>query len=265
MAYNRIQSSDNDNDNISDDSTMIDFHNTIYRNTNRQNDIRQNITRNTDINSTTNFIDNDDILDDDTIPLIENTNVGNNTTHARIARPLLTSASMRNTITKKVYWNTFINNLFAVIPYILVIYGYRETAASSGVDIYNLNYNYLYYYFFTLMIFYTTYIGSSLIIVILTFCLNTNTNTTLFVILFNNMVFQTSIILRIIVIAILAVRMIDNTPMNTITIPASNKLVNVDVFIPKHIQFMIIETILYGSLNYQLGETSGIIKMIITY
>ena len=79
------------------------------------------------------------------------------------------------------------------------------------------------------------------------------------------MIFQINMCLRMIVIAILAVQMIENTPMNIITIDKANPPTQVEVYIPKHIQYMIIETILYTIVNALICEYSGTIKMLITY
>lgn len=136
---------------------------------------------------------------------------------------------------------------------------------SHGIDIYNLSSEYMYNYFLAIMLFYTIYIGITFIILFLAFCLSITYNTVGFALLVNNMLFQTNVIFRIVAIAILAVRMIDNTPMNIITIDKANPPTQVEVYIPKHIQFMIIETVLYAVVNYLIGESSGIIKMLITY
>jgi hypothetical protein len=247
--YTRIST-----DSISDDSSIIDFNNT---NTNT------NHNRNILNNNNNNFEDVDNILLNNNIPLLDTSN----SRPARIESilPFINSSSLRNAITKKLYWNMFVIIVITVIPYTLTIYSFVEMQNSHGIDIYNLSSKYMYYYFFILMIFYTFYIGISFIILFLTFCLNLNDNTIRFVLLSNNMIFQTNMIIRIIVIVILAVRMIDNTPMNTIIIDKTNPPAYLDIYIPKHVQYMFIENIIYAFVNYLIGESSGMIKMITTY
>lgn len=257
--YTRIS-----NDAISDDSSIIDFNN-------------NNSGTRTNTNTNTNYEDVDDILDNDDIPLL-NANRNHNQNLRSSARmnhsnstiynqpiPLFNSASLRNFITKKIYWNMCVIILITIIPYIITIYSYLEMRNSHGIDIYNLNSDYMYYYFFAIMLFYTFYIGISFIILFVKFWLNLDDNTIGFALLANNMIFQTNMIIRIIAVVILGVRMIDNTPMNTITIDKTNPPAQLDIYIPKHVQYMVIETIIYAFVNYMIGESSGIIKMITTY
>lgn len=233
-------------DAISDDSSIIDFDNVQNRNTG---------------------LDNDDYVSDYDMPLLaNNTNTFRNIRSARMQPiPFTNSSSLRNSLIKKLYWNMCVIILSSVIPYTLIIYSYIEMKNSHGIDIYNLSSEYMYNYFLAIMLFYTIYIGITFIILFLAFCLSINYNTIGFALLVNNMLFQTNVIFRIVAIAILAVRMIDNTPMNIITIDKANPPTQVEVYIPKHIQFMIIETVLYAVVNYLIGESSGIIKMLITY
>jgi len=233
-------------DAISDDSSIIDFDNVQNRNTG---------------------LDNDDYVSDYDMPLLaNNTNTSRNIRSARMQPiPFTNSSSLRNSLIKKLYWNMCVIILSSVIPYTLIIYSYIEMKNSHGIDIYNLSSEYMYNYFLAIMLFYTIYIGITFIILFLAFCLSINYNTIGFALLVNNMLFQTNVIFRIVAIAILAVRMIDNTPMNIITIDKANPPTQVEVYIPKHIQFMIIETVLYAVVNYLIGESSGIIKMLITY
>jgi hypothetical protein len=233
-------------DAISDDSSIIDFDNVQNRNTG---------------------LDNDDYVSDYDMPLLaNNTNTFRNIRSARMQPiPFTNSSSLRNSLIKKLYWNMCVIILASVIPYTLIIYSYIEMKNSHGIDIYNLSSEYMYNYFLAIMLFYTIYIGITFIILFLAFCLSINYNTIGFALLVNNMLFQTNVIFRIVAIAILAVRMIDNTPMNIITIDKANPPTQVEVYIPKHIQFMIIETVLYAVVNYLIGESSGIIKMLITY
>jgi hypothetical protein len=215
-------------DAISDDSSIIDFDNVQNRNTG---------------------LDNDDYVSDYDMQLLANNtntiNTTNTTRNIRSARiqpiPFTNSSLMRNAITKKLYCNIIIINIIAVIPFVLTIYGYIEMKNASGIDIYNLGSEYMYYYFFAIMLFYTFYISTSFIILILTFCLNINSASSMFALLVNNMIFQINMSLRMIVIAILAVQMIENTPMNIITIDKANPPTQIEVYIPKHIQYMIIE------------------------
>ena len=242
-------------DAISDDSSIIDFDNVQNRNTNRNN-IPNNLS----------YEEIDDILDNDTIPLLENNTTTQKIRSARMQPiPFTNSSSLRNSLIKKLYWNMCVIILASVIPYTLIIYSYIEMKNSHGIDIYNLSSEYMYNYFLAIMLFYTIYIGITFIILFLAFCLSINYNTIGFALLVNNMLFQTNVIFRIVAIAILAVRMIDNTPMNIITIDKANPPTQIEVYIPKHIQFMIIETVLYAVVNYLIGESSGIIKMLITY
>jgi hypothetical protein len=233
-------------DAISDDSSIIDFDNVQNRNTG---------------------LDNDDYVSDYDMPLLaNNTNTFRNIRSARMQPiPFTNSSSLRNSLIKKLYWNMCVIILSLVIPYTLIIYSYIEMKNSHGIDIYNLSSEYMYNYFLAIILFYTIYIGITFIILFLAFCLSINYNTIGFALLVNNMLFQTNVIFRIVAIAILAVRMIDNTPMNIITIDKANPPTQVEVYIPKHIQFMIIETVLYAVVNYLIGESSGIIKMLITY
>jgi hypothetical protein len=233
-------------DAISDDSSIIDFDNVQNRNTG---------------------LDNDDYVSDYDMPLLaNNTNTSRNIRSARMQPiPFTNSSSLRNSLIKKLYWNMCVIILASVIPYTLIIYSYIEMKNSHGIDIYNLSSEYMYNYFLAIILFYTIYIGITFIILFLAFCLSINYNTVGFALLVNNMLFQTNVIFRIVAIAILAVRMIDNTPMNIITIDKANPPTQVEVYIPKHIQFMIIETVLYAVVNYLIGESSGIIKMLITY
>jgi len=247
-------------DAISDDSSIIDFDNVHNRNTSLYNDNNNNNNDNYNV---------DNISDYDMPLLANNTNTTNTTRNIRSARmqpvPFTNSSLLRNAITKKLYYNIIIINIIAVIPFVLTIYGYIEMKNASGIDIYNLGSEYMYYYFFAIMLFYTFYISTSIIILILTFCLNINSASSMFALLVNNMIFQINICLRMIVIAILAVQMIENTPMNIITIDKATPPTQVEVYIPKHIQYMIIETILYTIVNALICEYSGTIKMLISY
>lgn len=101
----------------------------------------------------------------------------------------------------------------------------------------------------------------------ITFCKNLEIKSFGFPLLLNNMFFQIHLILRILVVAILTVRMIDNTPFTNINIKntGSTTTDNISVYLPKHIQYMIIETIIYAYNSHIIGISSGIIKILTGY
>lgn len=152
------------------------------------------------------------------------------------------------------------------IGLLLTGFSYVETGSSKGIDIYNIDVEYLYYYFFILLLFYAFYITSISIILMITFCKNLDIKSVGFPLLLNNMFFHTHLILRILVISILTVRMIDNTPLTVINIKNTGSTTdNIPVYLPKHVQYMIIETIIYAYNSHLIGISIGVIKILTGY
>jgi hypothetical protein len=243
-------------DSESTDSTMIDFNNTRF-------DADNMPLLDSEINSNSHTISN-----------YNNTNYNNYLNNHyrnsnRVARQIMPMSSYyKNGIVKRLYWGTFLACLFATPGFVLNALGYIQTASSSGNDVYNIDIEYLYYYFFILMLFYTSYIGFTLIILIVTFCKNLAIESSGFPLLITNILFKVNIIFRMIVIGIITIRMIDNTPFIVIPVTNTSITVNndkVNVYLPRHIEYLIIENIVYTYLAYINGINTGIIKILINY
>jgi hypothetical protein len=252
--------------------SIIDFDNTEIHNRINNNYIHQNNKRNASRNAILN--NNEDFASDDDIPLLENENENNNNnarnTYSRTSNNLtlpINSSLYRNNVIKQLYWNMFLIIIMSGIGLLLTGFSYVETVSSKGIDIYNIDVEYLYYYFFILLLFYAFYIASICIILMITFCKNLDIKSFGFPLLLNNVFFQIHFILRILVISLLTVRMIDNTPLTNINInnTGATKTDNIPVYLPKHIQYMIIETIIYGYNSHVIGISTGVIKILIGY
>ena len=244
QQYHRISS-----DSESTDSTMVDFDNSNFDadnvpllDTNSNDNHHHNNQQNRNVSST----------------LYSNTN--------RQILPL--SSSYKNGVIKRLYWSIFIACLIAIPGLVLNALSYIETATPIGIDVYNIDIEYLYNYFFILMLFYAIYIGITLIILIITFCGNLTIEHVGFPLLITNILFKANIILRMLVIGIIIIRIIDNTPI--MIIPVTNVSYTdskymVNVYLPRHIEYLIIENIIYAYLAYINGFNIGVCKILINY
>lgn len=244
QQYHRLSS-----DSESTDSTMIDFHNSGF--------------------------------DADNVPLL-NTNIdihnqhqhqrqhnrnANNTSYSNTTTNQLLplSSSYKNSVVKRLYWSIFIACLFAIPGLVLNCVSYVETA-TPAVRVYNIGNEYLYSYFFILMLFYAIYIGITLIILMITFCENLSIDNVGFPLLITNMLFKVNIIFRLLVIGIIVIRIIDNTPFMVIPITNTSYTDSkgiVDVYLPRCIEYLIIENIIYTYLAYINGINTSIIQILI--
>jgi len=275
--YQRITTNDDNNDNndnISSDDSILDMNNT---NT-------SNIANNYNYNN--NYNDNYEY--DDNIPLLPNNNTSN--TNIRQNRDrlnanqhqtrnqtrnqtqhqtrnhglIIQSPTYRNYLIKQIIWNVFIITLFASIGLAFVICGFKETTNSTTNDIYNINAQYSFYYFSILLSFYIIYIGGNILTIIISFLASINGNTSIKILLLNGTLFQLTLIIKLFIMVILCVQLIDNTPMLILNVNISGVVNNtvVDVYIPKHIQYMIIEIIIYSCISYCIGYNNGMIRLL---
>jgi hypothetical protein len=240
QQYHRLSS-----DSESTDSTMIDFNNSGFDADNvplldtNSNDNYHNNQQNRNVSST----------------LYSNTN--------RQILPL--SSSYKNSVVKRLYWSIFIACLFAIPGLVLNCVSYVETATSAD-RVFNIGNEYLYSYFFVLMLFYAIYIGITLIILMITFCENLSIDNVGFPLLITNILFKVNIILRMLVIGIVVIRIIDNTPFMVIPITNASYTDSkgiVDVYLPRCIEYLIIENIIYTYLAYINGINTSIIQILI--
>ena len=255
QQYHRLSS-----DSESTDSTMIDFDNTGFD--------ADNVPL-LDTNTTTNYNNNQYNNQ------YNNRLNGHNRNSNSVARQIMPmSSSYRNGVVKRLYWSVFLACVIAMPGLVLNGLGYVQTASSRGNDVYNIDIEYLYDYFFILMLFHTIYIGVTLIILMVTFCKNLAIESSGFALLITNMFFKVNVIFRMLVVGIITIRMIDNTPFivtpftntsNTINNDNNDNNDNVNVYLPRHIEYLIIENIVYGYLAYINGINTGIIKMLINY
>ena len=279
--YQRIPNNNNNNDNISSDDSILDMNNT-----------------NTNTNTNANYYNYDEYEYDDNIPLLPNNtnarnnasnNTNNNTnntrrnTNGRNANPdanpdanqnanqnanrglIIQSPVYRNYLIKKIMWNVFIITLCASVSLAFVICGFKETTTYKNNDIFNINAQYSFYYFSILLSFYIIYVGVNILTIIISFLASLNGNASIKILLLNGTLFQLSLIIKLCVLAILCVKMIDNTPMLILNITNPDIVINnsASVYIPKHIQYMIIEIIIYSCISYIIGFYNGTIRLLL--
>jgi len=254
----------NNNDNISSDDSILDMNNTNVSNYD---------------------IDNDE-YNDDNIPLLQNNNTNSsNTSNTRQNRDrrnnngrntnqnqnqnqnhglIIQSPIYRNYLIKKNIWNVLIITLFASAGLAFVICGFNETINIKNKNIFNIDIQYLFYYFNILLAFYSFYIGINILTINISFLASINGNIATKILLLNGTIFQLNLIIRLFIMVILCVKIIENTPMFILNITnpgvVSNNMVN--VYLPKYIQYMIIEIIIYCCLSYVIGFNNGIIRLL---
>jgi hypothetical protein len=257
--YNRVPY-----DSISADSSIIDFDNYTRRNNEINNEMHNNEMPNNEINN--NFEDDDDI------PLLANeyNNSRNRNRYSRIpnnTQSIIISPVYKNYIVNKLYWNICLIIIMSIIGLMLTCFSYVETSSLKGIDIYNIDVEYLYYYFYVLILFYAFYIGILTIILVIRFCKSLDIKYFEFPIMGVNIFFQIHFILRVLVISILIIRMIDDTPLTIINVNNTNIITtaNIPVYLPKHIQYMIIETIIYIYTSHLSGISMGVLTILTGY
>jgi hypothetical protein len=255
----------NNNDNISSDDSILDMNNTNVSNYD---------------------IDNDE-YNDDNIPLLQNNNTNSsNTSNTRQNRDrrnnngrntnqnqnqnqnhglIIQSPIYRNYLIKKIIWNVFVITLFASVGLAFVICGFKETISSESNDIFNINAQYSFYYFSILLSFYIFYISVNILTIIITFLASINGNSSIKILLLSGTIFQLNLLIKLFIMAILCLKIIDNTPILILNITNPGVVNNnvVDIYIPKHTQYMIIEIIIYSCISYNIGFYNGMIRLLL--
>ena len=253
--YQRIPNSNNNNDNISSDDSILDMPNTNASNN-----------------------DNEE-YDDDNIPLLQNNNTNSsNTRQYRDRRHtnggntnqnqnhgLIQSPIYRNYLIKKIIWNVFVITLVASAGLAFVICGFKETTSSDSNDIFNINAQYSFYYFSILLSFYIFYISVNILTIIIAFLASINGKAVIKILLLSGTIFQLNLIIKLFIMTILCLKIIDNTPILILNITNPGVVSNnvVDVYIPKHTQYMLIEIIIYSCLCYNIGFYNGMIRLLL--
>jgi hypothetical protein len=217
-------------------------------------------------NARQNSVLNDGLNDYDDIPLVDN----NVDEYSRIQTPNLITFSpyYKNNISNRINWNILFIQCVSIICLLLIIYSYNAIQNNSGIDIYKYDVKYINYYFLILLILYITYISNNLFIFMILVCVcNIAKDTIHFALLLNNYIFKINLLLRLVVIVFIINSIINDIPFTTISLNQTNMqhTTNIDYFLPRHIQYMIIEMIIYGYLSYLIGMISGIIKIIQGY
>jgi hypothetical protein len=266
--YQRITTNndnEDNNDNISSDDSILDMNNTNTSNiANNYNDnyeyddnillLPNNNTSNTNT-SNTNIRQNRDR---------RNTNQHQTQTQTLNHGLIIQSPTYRNYLIKKIFCNVFVITLFASVGLAFVICGFKETTSYESNDIFNINAQYSFYYFSILLSFYIFYISVNILTIIIAFLASLNGNASIKILLLNGTLFQLTLIIKLFIMVVLCVQLIDNTPMLILNINISGVVNNtvVDVYIPKHIQYMIIEIIIYSCISYCIGFNNGMIRLL---
>jgi len=269
--YQRIPNSNNNNnnnnDNISSDDSILDMNNTNTSNNDNNNDeydddnipLLQN--NNTNSSNTSNTRQNRDRRHNNGRNTNQNQNQNQNTNHGLIIQ----SPIYRNYLIKKIIWNVFVITLFASVGLAFVICGFKETQTAKSNDIFNINPQYSFYYFSILLSFYIFYISVNILTIIITFLASINGNASIKILLLSGTIFQLNLIIKLFIMAILCLKIIDNTPILILNITNPGVVNNnvVDVYIPKHTQYMIIEIIIYSCISYNIGFYNGMIRLLL--
>lgn len=270
--YQRIPNCNNNNDNISSDDSILDMNNTNVSNNDNEEYDDDNIpllqNNNANTSNTSNTRNNSNTSNTRQNRDRRHTNGGNtnqnqnqNTNHGLIIQ----SPIYRNYLIKKIIWNVFVITLLASAGLAFVICGFKETTSSDSNDIFNINPQYSFYYFSILLSFYIFYISVNILTIIIAFLASINGNAVIKILLLNGTIFQLNLIIKLFIMTILCLKIIDNTPILILNITNPGVVSNnvVDVYIPKHIQYMIIEIIIYSCICYNIGFYNGMIRLLL--
>lgn len=277
-------------DTISSDDSIIDLDMNIDNgNKRKHNKQKQNQNQNNYINYPSYYSDTDIINDNtpDNIPLLHNYNADNsdninypsnnnisianasndynddiqyfqrrNTqSQQNITKKLINSPSYRNFIVKRIIWKIFLITFMASIGLSLMCNGFHDTRDAKGNDIYNIDVEYSYYYFYIIMISYAFYMFVNLISVVSIVLLDAKAESIIGILWVNGIVFNLTVILRLFIGIFIVIKMIDNTPIMKIT-----NINQQNIYLPKYINYMIIEIIYFGFLIYPIGHYNGMIN-----
>jgi len=176
-----------------------------------------------------------------------------------VANPVLhfQSPIIRHSLHIKRLKLIFLNTILALSGLILNLYAYNDTNTSSNMQIFAIDIKYICNYFAIMTIFYIIYISCNILICGISYLVqinNINTNNVYSALFINSVIFQLSFILRILVMSVIINAAIKNIPMMTITIPdIPDKSNTLNVYMPKYMQYMIIDTIIYAWNSYIIG------------
>ena len=168
---------------------------------------------------------------------------------------LINSPSYRNFIMKRIIWKIFLITFMASIGLALMCNGFHDTGDAKGNDIYNIDVEYSYYYFYIIMICYAFYMFINLVSIVSIVLLDAKAESIIGILWVNGIVFNLSVILRLFIGIFIVIKMIDNTPIMKIT-----NFNQQNIYLPKYINYMIIEIIYFGFLIYPIGYYNGMIN-----
>ena len=235
----------NDNDNVSTDSSMIDFDNNQLQQS-------QQLPMQVMYGQMPNIIPNNNIIH------IPNANID-----IQIQSPII-----RHNLHYNIIKIIFINSILASAGLALNIGGYIDTNSINNIQIFNIDIKYICNYFGILIIFYIIYISINILIFAISYIVSINNNNTNEILFINSIIFQLNLILRILLMGIIIDIAVNNTPMMILNIPNISNISNIpdnkiNIYMPKYLQYMIIETIIYTIISFVIGYSNGIIKFLI--